>query len=369
MTIKQTHFWTPVPLSLLLSGIAVSDLRSVQRGCYVARYFSTGYKRSPFFSASLFYRKLFIDMTREKRASARRERKRDSDPLPPYQEEEVSGPSTTAQPDTTGDHGVTTSGPTAASPFQFPTDVPAPPYAESHRSVIKPIAIPQLSPEPTAPFLQAYAPSLLAYGITRESWVSLLDTLSAFLAAKVTDQALAHAADIGREVGKVPKFFGKNVATHVKSLGRHITNDAKRGNVIGAAMGVIGGAITLPLATAGGIVGAVASIPGRSISAASQRPRTPRERAVAYTVVANKKWLGERNLYAQLMDTHELARLLDVSSNQILQGSLSDKSADADTQLRLLRTHFSELTIETGDGLSLGETTLWLVVMEGAPGE
>ncbi|ETS73914.1 hypothetical protein PFICI_13780 [Pestalotiopsis fici W106-1] len=259
-------------------------------------------------------------------------------------------------------------GPTITSPFDFPPEAPAPSYSESSATpkttINRPIAIPQVSDDPTAPFLQAYAHSLLARGIPPDTWASFLDTLSAFLAAKVTDRAISHAADIAKQFGNVPKRFGKNVATHAKSIGRGISDKAKKGNIVGAAFGIIGGAITLPISTAVNAVEAITSLPSTAVVAVTQKPQTPRERALVYTAVANKKWFEPRGLYARLMDTPELAQLLGLANNHILQAALSEKSADADTQLGPLRTHISDLTIDNPTRLKLGEKTLWLVIQD-----
>jgi hypothetical protein len=191
-----------------------------------------------------------------------------------------------------------------------------------------------------------------------------LETLSAFLAAKVTDRAVSHAAEVAKHWGRMPKQFGKNVAAHAKQVGRNISENAKKGNIIGAAFGVIGGAITLPISTALNAAGAVVSIPGTTVNAVTKKPQTPRERAVVYTTVANKDWFGPRHLYAQLLDTSELARLLGISSNQILEAALSGKSADAEAQLNSLRAHLSEVTLDKPTNLRLGDKTLWLVIMK-----
>ncbi|KAK9419011.1 hypothetical protein SUNI508_07532 [Seiridium unicorne] len=288
--------------------------------------------------------------------------KTDEAEAPPSYEAEA-GPSTQTQTSVaTTDIKSSEKGPTIASPFAFPADAPAPSYTESATPIQQPIAIPQISPDPAAPFLQAYSPSLLAHGIPPETWASFLNTLSAFLAAKVTDRAISHAADMAKNFGQMPKQFGKNVAMHAKQLGRNISENAKKGNVLGAAFGVIGAAITLPISTAMNAAGAVVSIPSTTVNAVTQKPQTPRARAVVYTTVANKDWFGPRHLRAELLDTRELSSRLGISSNQILQSALSGKSADAETQLSGLRTHISELTPDTPTKLKLGENTLWLVI-------
>lgn len=287
------------------------------------------------------------------------------DELPSY--EASAGPSSQTQPSPVPNGPAPSGkGPTITSPFNFPTDVPAPAYSESEKPLQRPIAIPQISPDSKAPFLQAYAPSLLAHGIPLETWTSFVDTLSAFLAAKVTDRAVGHAADVAKRFGKAPTSFGKNVASHAKQVGRNISENAKRGNIVGAAFGAIGGAISLPIATAVGAAGAVLSLPGSAVNAATQKPQTPRQRAVVYITVANKDWFVPRNLRAHLLDTQELGQLLGVPSNQILESALAGKSADAETQLRSLRTHLSELDLSTPttSNLRLSDKTLWLVITQ-----
>ncbi|KAI1857794.1 uncharacterized protein JN550_013057 [Neoarthrinium moseri] len=291
------------------------------------------------------------------------------DEVPPPYNEFGEGPSapmpSTSALRNAGQTGASAQGPTVADPFDFPTDVPAPAYTESSSAPIpKPIAIPQLWPDAAAPFLPAYSPSLLRHGIPDQSWGSFLDTLSAFLTAKVSDRAISHAADIGRHVGNVPKRFGKNVATHAKSIGREIAGNAKKGNIIGAAFGVIGGAISLPVATAFGAVGAITSLPASTASAVARKPQTARERAVAYTAVANKDWFNARNLQAQLMDTSELSQLVGMSTDRFLQLVASGKDESAEAQLGILRTNLAELELKGPATLAIAEKTLWLVVVD-----
>ncbi|KAI0125361.1 hypothetical protein BJ170DRAFT_637365 [Xylariales sp. AK1849] len=266
---------------------------------------------------------------------------------------------------TTQTQSVTVKGPTVESPFDFPADFPAPSYAESSSSVQRPIAIPQVAPDAAAPFVSAYAPSLLSYGITPQSWRSFIDTLSAFLTAKVSDQAISRAADIAKHVGNVPKRFGKDVGNHATSIGKNISGNAKRGNFLGAAMGVVSGAVTLPISTAIGVVGAVVSLPRSAASAAAQKPQTPRERAVVYTTTANKNWFHARGLHAQLLDTEELSRLLNITTTTLLDSVQSSKEASATTQLDTLGSHIAELEILLPTRLNLGEQTIWLVITSG----
>jgi hypothetical protein len=78
-------------------------------------------------------------------------------------------------------------GPTVDSPFNFPSDGPPPAFASAASSASVsaparfqlPIAIPQITSDKTAPFLDAYARPLLQYGIAPESWRAFLSTMSA----------------------------------------------------------------------------------------------------------------------------------------------------------------------------------------------
>lgn len=261
-------------------------------------------------------------------------------------------------------------GPTADSPFDFPTNDPPPAFASlssptsTRTQSRRPIAIPQVAPNKTEPFLDAYAQRLLQYGITPESWRGFLSTMSAFLAAKVSEQAVAHAADIGRHVGNVPKRFGQITVGHVKSVGNDIRDSAKSGNYLGAAMGVVRGAIALPVGTAVRAVGATVSLPFTAISAAAQKPQTPRERATAYVAAANEKWLGMRGLKAQLVDTAELASTVGLQVSQLLSLAVAARNRGAVEQIDALKEYVCELEAFAESTLELGPNTLWLVAVE-----
>jgi hypothetical protein len=257
-------------------------------------------------------------------------------------------------------------GPTIASPFDFPDDSPAPAYTSTATGTRRPIAIPQTSPDATASFLPAYAPTLLGRGIPPGTWASFLDTASAFLTAKVGDRAVSHAADMARHVGDVPVRFGKSVAEHAKSVGRSIGHNARRGNVLDAAMGVVGGAISLPVVTAVGAVDAVIRLPSSAIAAATQKPKTPRAHAEVYAAAANKDWLHARGLHATLVDTRELAAFVGAPGpREFLEPAFASKDTAAEVQVRALGSHIDGLEVRTKDGsLRLTDATLWFVVTE-----
>lgn len=276
-------------------------------------------------------------------------------------------------------------GPTVASPFDFPSQEESPPLYSEHKrtSIHKPIAIPQAQPTPTSAFLPAYAPSLLTYGIPASSWSSFLETMSAFLQAKVSDRALAHAADIGRDLGSVPKSFGKSVASHAKSIGHNISDSAKRGDFAGAARGIIGGTISLPVATAFGAVGATLRLPGSVVSAATKKPHTPRERAEAYIAVANKDWFLPRGLDARLLDTAQLGELVGAGGGgageggssssgggsgrgeRLVEVARSAKDSVAVRQLSTLGAYIAELEVlQSAVTLEVELKTLWLVLVQ-----
>ena len=269
----------------------------------------------------------------------------------------------------------TVQGPTVDSPFDFPSDEPPPPFTAASPSASasastksqRPIAIPQISPDKTAQFLDAYSQRLLQYGIPPESWRAFLSTMSAFLAAKVSEQAIAHAADVGRHVSIIPKRFGKETARHAKEVGQNIRDSAKSGNYVGAAMGAVSGAIFLPVGAAFRAVGATISLPFTALQAVAQKPQTPRERAIAYAAAANEKWLGARGLKAGLVDTAELARMLDIPVSRLLDLASLAKDRGATGVIDALKEYIDELETFEGSSLSLGTNTLWLVVLEQAP--
>ncbi|KAJ6442316.1 Subunit of the RNA polymerase II mediator complex [Purpureocillium lavendulum] len=287
-----------------------------------------------------------------------------ADPAPAYQE--VAPPTSPPAPSGTGV-------PTVADPFSFPSNAELPPYEapsssgppDSSGAAMdrRPVAIPQVVPDPASPFVAAYPPVLLSHGVTEGTWRSFLETMSAFLTAKVSDRAISHAGDMAKHMSQAPKSFGKGVATHVKSVGKEIAGNAKRGNIIGAAFGVIGGVISIPVATAMGAAGTVMQIPGSAIGAISRRPQTPFERATAYAMVANKKWLHARGLQAQLVPTAGLAQHLGVALEALLGMARAAKRDDASSQLKALEGHIAGLDVKVDAALSLDAHTLWLVLV------
>ncbi|PON30169.1 hypothetical protein TGAM01_v200609 [Trichoderma gamsii] len=270
--------------------------------------------------------------------------------------------------------------PTVTSPFNFPKyskdgsaeDASPPVYdnigaSSSSQAAPRPIAFPQVSPSPDAAFLPAYAPVLLSYGITEQTWRSFLNTISAFLTAKISDRALSHATDVAAHIGENPKNLGKNVIAQAKSIGKNVTRDAKRGNIIGAAVGLIGGSISLPISTAFGIVGTTLSLPGSAIGAVTKKPKTPQDRAATYAAVANEEWLHRRGLHAHLFDSAGLAHLLGQPLDSFLSRAWETKGVDAAGQMRALEPLIAGLEIDEMANLQLKTQTLWLVLIPGQP--
>lgn len=213
--------------------------------------------------------------------------------------------------------------PTASAPFNFPTtDLPS---YETAVDFQKPLAIPQCSPTPDAPFVSAYPTDLLSYGIPSESWYSFVDTLSAFLSAKVSQQAVHHAADVAQNIHN----YHKQYVTAVKQSFRNMGKSAKQLN----PFGVVGGALGLTFGTVGHAVGSIFNAPISLI----QKPKTPRERATVYITTANKDWFHRRGLHALLLDTTELATVLGSSAQQILGAARARQTSDAMEQLTSLR--------------------------------
>lgn len=207
--------------------------------------------------------------------------------------------------------------PTVSSPFDFPTDEAPPTYTATTIDQ-RPIAIPQRYSDPAAPFLAAYPPVLLRHGIPSDTWYSFLDTLSAFLTAKVSKRAISHAGDVASSVVKMPQRFGKSVVDNAKSHAKQVTINAKHGNIPGVIGSVVGGVIGMTVGTAAGFVGHVLSTPGHAAGVAAN-PQTPRERAESYSTAANTDWLHKRGLHVQLCSTLELRNLLEVPLQQFLE--------------------------------------------------
>lgn len=166
-------------------------------------------------------------------------------------------------------------------------------------------------------------------------------------------------------IGQNPKNLGKNVAAHAKSIGKNVSENAKRGNILGAAVGLIGGTISLPISTALGIVGTTLSLPGQAIGAVTKKPRTPHERAATYAAVANEEWLHMRGLHAHLFDSAGLAHLLGQPLESLLSMAWETKESDASRQMRALEPHIAGLEVDDGASLQLKTQTLWLVLMPG----
>ncbi|KAI1127729.1 hypothetical protein F5Y10DRAFT_242264 [Nemania abortiva] len=298
--------------------------------------------------------------------------------------------------------------PTVDSPFNFPPAYTAsaedkevqyhpdlPEVVGSSSSSAPPssadilLAIPQLTAQPTSPFLSGYnAGILLRRGIPREAFTSFLATLSAFLSATVSDRALSHAADIGRGVVKdIPKKFSKDTAAHVKSVGKHIGESAKQGRFIAAGIGAIAGTVSIPVGAALRFVDAtVHQLPAAVSGGLSKKPLSPRERADAYLAVAQRDWFSPRGVTVLLCSTAELMRLSADCRGEGPGGNSSSSRAGAtagnlvdlahmtsergpEGQMLALETEFGFAPLEITPGrpggdkpLDIGTSTLWLVL-------
>ncbi|RCI16860.1 hypothetical protein L249_1775 [Ophiocordyceps polyrhachis-furcata BCC 54312] len=273
--------------------------------------------------------------------------------------------------------------PTLSNPFQFPSNANGllPAYDDaalggdgssscssfSPIADARPIAIPQLCPGSTAPFLSAYAPALLRHGVTVASWRSFVDTVSAFLTARVSDRAVNYAADVARQVSQGPKTFGKGVASHARAVSRDIVRNAKRGSVIGTTLAVLEGVIAIPVSTAIGAAGAALRLPGSAMDAVITAPQTPLQRANAYAAVANRDWLHARGLQAVLVTTIGLAAVLETTVAELLTRTGPVKGEDAAAQLRALEPLTAPLEVDEKAALTLSPETLWLILLPVRP--
>ena len=282
----------------------------------------------------------------------------DQEPLSPISAPNNSRPAsvlTLDPPLATDDAPAPAYGPTVQSPFDFPT-ADLPPYSPRNIS-LRPIAIPQASASPTSAFLPAYSPNLLAYGIPPESWQSFITTVSAFLSARVSTQAINHASDVAASLGS----GSKRLVSETASIGRSVGKSAKRGD----AAGVVRGTIGLTLGSVGRVIGTVVSLPGAAIQAATLKPKTPRQRAEAYILAANKDWFNSRGLMASLLNTRELVDALDINIETFLNTARGQKKRLADEQLRELKPWIDDLELQNNKNekpFNLERHTLWLVL-------
>ncbi|KAI0428403.1 hypothetical protein F5Y09DRAFT_288165 [Xylaria sp. FL1042] len=270
------------------------------------------------------------------------------------------------------------------------------------------LAIPQVAAKPTSPFPPAYNRAiLLRRGITQEAFTSFLSTLSAFLTANVSERALTHALDVGRSLNVVPKWFSKETLAYAKEVGRRAEQRARSGNLIGAGVTAIAGAVAIPTVTALRVVGAAVSLPAAVGGGLAKKPLSPRERADAYVAVAQRDWFGERGLTAALCSTAELLVLLqnvqgrnygygsDYASGSGSGSGLGSANENDATvaeatvrklvdlahrswergpagQLRALQGEFGLAPLDIGADekvkfLDIGAGTLWLVLTETPP--
>lgn len=276
----------------------------------------------------------------------------ENEPLPAYEVEDARTPSTLpeislpATPSTLPESYSPAIGPSVSSPFNFPTtDLPA--YSDPAPTQ-RPIAIPQRWPEPSAPFLTVYAPVLLNYGIPAKSFHSFLDTLSAFLTAKVSKRAISHASDIAASVGRVPKQLGKDLVAQAKDTGRVIASSAKKGNPVGVVGGLIVGTLGLTVGAAMRTVNSILSLPATAAMAAAN-PKTPRGRAELYIATANRDWFGPRGLNARLLDTAELTNLLGIAaSGFLIAAGPAVSTGNTDEKMKALGRWIADVEVRDG---------------------
>lgn len=305
------------------------------------------------------------------------------DELPPYSEAgEQPGPSSAISPSTTAGHAypqppplppgassAAAAGPTVDSPFNFPAvDEDLPLYAPTSTSsstlfaAQRPIAIPQTRPLHNAPFLHAYPPILLRYGITQATWDNFLETLSAFLTANVSDRALAHAGEMGKKLSAPATELWKDTVADVKQHGKSLNKYAKNGDYIDVTFGVIEGAISIPLNAAIGTIGAVFDTPFAALGAVLKKPQKARARAAAYLQVVNKDWLWDRGLEARVVDTSELSEQIGTSVPGLVSMAKGEKRGSVEGLLRAMEDYVEKLEVKEDAKLDIGSDNLWLLL-------
>lgn len=243
-----------------------------------------------------------------------------------------------------------------------------PPYTAAANSS-KLIAVPQISDQPTAPFLIAYPSVLIRYGITPEYWTRFVERASTCLFATASQHASQHATDIGNSI----KGFHKDSAATAKTSLKGIGDSAKRLN----PFGVIGGTVGLAVHATGYIVGSVFNAP----LSAMQAPQTRKQRALAYLAEANKNDFQARGLEAMLLDTEELAARLGTTVNVIVEAPRLKEEEGIASQMATLQQWLEKVTVDEARAeadtvassssaqkrprtrLQLSPGTLWLVLV------
>lgn len=185
------------------------------------------------------------------------------------------------------------------------------------------------------------------------------------MTAKVSDRAVAHAGDVAKEVGQGPVNSFKEVVNHTKHVGKHVGKTAKHGDVVGAVFGVVGGAISIPVTAAMGLVSATLSLPGRTLAAATKMPQSQRARADSYITVANRDWFAARGLRAFLMDSGELSRHLGESVPALFAQPQAQKAVSAHDQLKVLAGKVADLEVwASAPKIEVKDKNLWVVLVE-----
>lgn len=244
-----------------------------------------------------------------------------------------------------------------------------PPYTAAANSS-KLIAVPQISDQPTAPFLSAYPLILIRYGITPEYWTRFVERTSTCLFATASQHASQHATDVGNSI----KGFHKDSAATTKTSLKGIGDSAKQLN----PFGVIGGTVGLAVHATGYIVGSVFNAP----LSAMQAPQTRRQRALAHLAEMNKSDFQARGLEAVLLDTEELAVRLGTTVNVITEAARLREEEGVASQMASLQQWLEKVATDearAGDEvgapsssapqrsrprLHLSPGTLWLVLVQ-----
>lgn len=243
-----------------------------------------------------------------------------------------------------------------------------PPYTAAANSS-KLIAVPQISDQPTAPFLTAYPSILIRYGITLEYWTRFVERTFTCLFATASQHASQHATDVGNSI----KGFHKDSAAITKTSLRGIGDSAKRLN----PFGVIGGTVGLAVHATGYIVGSVFNAP----LSAMQAPQTRKQRTLAYLTEVNKNEFQARGLEAMLLDTEELAVRLGTTVNVIVEAARLKEEEGIASQMATLQQWLEKVTVDEARAgaemvassssapqrprtrLQLSPGTLWLVLV------
>ncbi|KAJ3474898.1 hypothetical protein NLG97_g9647 [Lecanicillium saksenae] len=224
------------------------------------------------------------------------------------------------------------------------------------------IAVPQVYPNTSSPFVPAYPPVLLSHGVTEQSWRLFLEDASNIQAHKLPHRIILHGRDMAVTAATTTVELVKRLCSNpFKGAGKYWAEEAKDGGAASATCAIATEVACFPLAYITCWV-AVPFVIG--IVTILTSPLRRCERAAAYAAAINKKRLHCRGLHAQLMTSGEVAALAGISASEIYSANQCNNWR-ASEHLELVQSRFEPLILYKDCTLAIGDKTLWLVILRG----